>query len=54
MHIDVAVENDGKMMQQLYELFFSWATDDDVPPVDEAAIALENMTEEQKIAKFEQ
>ena len=31
MHIDVAVESDGKMMQELYQLFFSWTRDDEVP-----------------------
>jgi len=35
MHIDVAVESDGKMMQELYSLFFGWTRDDEVTNVEE-------------------
>lgn len=35
MHIDVAVEADGKMMQELYQLFFAWTKDDEVAAVEE-------------------
>ena len=51
MHIDDAVPEDGFMMEQLYNLFFAWKTEEDLPEVDEAAIALENLTEEQKAEK---
>jgi len=35
MIIDTAVENDGKMMQELYQLFFQWSNDDEVAASDE-------------------
>ena len=54
MHIDVAVEADGKMMQELYQLFFAWTKDDEVAAVEEQASALENLTESEKWIKFKQ
>lgn len=38
MHIDTAVEHDTLMMQQLYDLFFSWRTEQDEKIDQEAAL----------------
>ena len=54
MIVDTAVEEDGKMMKELYNLFFAWNSDGETPTVDEEAKAFENMTDEQKLAKAEQ
>ena len=35
MIIEHEVQSDGKMMQELYELFFSWTKEDEVPAADE-------------------
>jgi len=51
MHVDTAVENDGKMMRELYNLFFAWNSDSDTPNIDQEATAFENMTDEQRLAK---
>ena len=40
-------------MKQLYSLFFAWKTETDEKADVEAALAVDNMTEEQKFAKAE-
>lgn len=54
MHIDQEGEADTLMMQQLYNLFFSWKTDQDEKLEQEAALQVDDLTEDQKIAKAEQ
>ena len=38
MHIDTSEEKDTLMMQQLYDLFFSWRTEQDEKIDQEAAL----------------
>ena len=52
MRIDTSCEADVQMMQQLYNLFFSWTEGGEVRNEDEDAI--ENLTEEEKYEKAEQ
>lgn len=63
MHIDVAEEQDGKMMQQLYTLFFAWATEEednkddaekDFDQMDEEKRAEEERKEKEKRRKREE
>lgn len=54
MHIDVAVESDGKMMLELYQLFFSWTREDEVHINEEQNNALENLTEDEIKLKAKQ
>ena len=54
MQIDPAVESDGKMMQQLYELFFAWTTDEEVAVAEEPGTGVEELTEEEKWIKAKQ
>ena len=46
MHIDPAVEHDTLMMNQLYDLFFSWRTEQDEKIDQEAALQVDNLTDE--------
>lgn len=46
MQIDTAVEGDTMMMQQLYNLFFAWKTEQDEKIDQEAAQQADNLTEE--------
>lgn len=52
MQIDTEVQNDIKIVQDLYNLFFSWSDGGDLAANDE--IAHENLTEEQKAVKENQ
>lgn len=54
MIIEHEVQSDGKMMQELYELFFSWTKEDEVPAADEQQTILENLTDEEKQLKAKQ
>ena len=54
MHVSTAVEHDTLMMKQLYDLFFSWSIDGEIPGADQEANPFENMSEEEKLAKLEQ
>ena len=54
MQIDPAVEGDSKMMFELYQLFFSWATPDEIQAANIPKEEADELDEEEKLAKAEE